>query len=213
METPEIFSLIEAGDATGLAELLGRAPEAVQARNADGLSPLMFACYRMQWELVAPLRAAAGTLDVFEAAAVGDVETLAELLEARPSGAAAWTADGFTALHLAAFFRQPEAVGRLLEAGADPSALARNGSELRPLHSAAASGELESVRLLLDAGADPNAAQAGGFTPLHAAARHGHEEMAAVLLGAGADTTLQTHDGQTASDLAPAGDPVLQLLS
>ena len=41
---------------------------------------------------------------MFEAASLGDVERLAELLDADPSSATAYSADGFTALHFPAFF-------------------------------------------------------------------------------------------------------------
>ena len=64
--------------------------------------------------------------------------------------------DGFTPLHLAAFFGGAEAVRAILARGADPDADADNPLGVRPIHSAAAVGDIESVRALLEAGADPN---------------------------------------------------------
>ena len=77
--------------------------------------------------------------------------------------------DGFTPLHLAAFFGGAEAVRAILARGADPDADADNTFGVRPIHSAAAVGDHASVRALLEAGADPNVEQQGGHTPLDAA--------------------------------------------
>ncbi|HVF04726.1 MAG TPA: ankyrin repeat domain-containing protein [Frankiaceae bacterium] len=135
---------------------------------------------------------------VFEAAAVGDVERLRELL----GDPAATADDGFTPLHLAAFFRHPDAVRFLLERGAPVNAVAGNPMRVQPLHSAAAAGDAECVRLLVEAGADVDARQEGGFVPIHASAQNGDEAAVERLLAAGADPSLATDDGRTAGDLA-----------
>ena len=135
---------------------------------------------------------------VFEAAAVGSVERLDALLD--DPGAVA--EDGFTPLHLAAFFRHPEAVRLLLSRGAPVNAVAANPMRVQPLHSAAAGGDPECVRLLVEAGADVDARQEGGFTPLHACAQNGDEAAVSALLAAGADPVLATDDGRTAADFA-----------
>jgi hypothetical protein len=142
-------------------------------------------------------------LDVFEAAAVGDSGRLADLLAGDPPAARARTADGFTALHYAAFFsRNADCARALLDAGAEPDAVADNDTDLRPINSAAGSGASEIVALLLERGADVDAAQRGGYTALHSAAHNGNEELARVLLAAGADPTRATDDGRTPADLA-----------
>jgi uncharacterized protein len=169
---------------------------------AGGVSPLLEAQYAMDEERVAALLAEGPELDVHEAAAVGDVDRLRELLDGRPELASAVATDGFTALHLAAFFRRPEGVRLLLERGADPNAVAENAMRVTPLHSAAARGDHVAVRLLLAAGADPNARQQGGFVPLHAAVAVGDRELAEMLLAAGADPNARTDDGRTPEDLA-----------
>ena len=125
-------------------------------------------------------------LDLFDAAALGDEAGVRSRLGTDPAASRAWSADGFTALHLAAFLGGPDVVRALVDAGADVTAVARNGMRVQPLHSAAAAGDLESCRLLLDAGADPNAEQHGGFRPLDAALADDDAALAALLQARGA---------------------------
>ena len=86
---------------------------------ADEVSALMQALYTDDTAKVDELLAAGPELDVFEAAALGRVDRLGELLGANPELAQAWSPDRARALHFAAFFRQPEATRLLVERGAD----------------------------------------------------------------------------------------------
>jgi ankyrin repeat protein len=151
--------------------------------------PILGALYTGDRDRAEELAAATGELDVFEAAALGRVDRLQELLRAEPELARSWSPDGFTALHYAAFFGTPEAVGVLIGQGADIEAPARNqefAPEARPLHSAVAAGRADNAVALLDAGADPNARQHGGFTPLMQAEQSGDLDLAELLLRHGA---------------------------
>ncbi len=142
-------------------------------------------------------------LDVFEAASLGRLEVVERLLADDPGLATAWSEDGFTALHFAAFFGGGGPVARaLIQAGADPNARSRNEMTVMPLHSAAAGGHDDVVAELLAAGGDANARQRGGYTPLQAAAENGHGPMVERLLAAGADPAAANDKGQTAADLA-----------
>lgn len=150
--------------------------------------------------------AAAGqTLDVFAAAAVGDDEQVRQRLAEDPAAAAALTADGFTALHLAAFFGTEAATATLLAAGADPASVAANSMRVTPLHSAVAHRDAGITRRLLEAGAPVDAQQEGGYTALHAAAMHGDAEIVHLLLAQGADVTVREDGGRTAADFAQSG--------
>ena len=198
-----VFDLIDAGDRDSLSAELDRDPDLAGERNADGLSPVLYALYNGKQELVQPLLDANPPLDVFDAAAVGRTRGLEELLDAEPELVTAWSPDGFTALHLAAFFGQEDAAKILVERGAEVSLVARNANiHVTPLHSAAAGSHPGIVKLLLEHGADPNAAQDGGFTPLHSAAQNDDRESAEALLDAGADPSLANDDGKTPADLA-----------
>ena len=163
-------------------------------------SELLEALYRGDRDTVEAALAEGPDLTIFEAAAVGDSERVRELLSVQPGAAADWSADGFTALHLAAFFGRETVAATLLERGADVSAVAKNPLRVQPLHSAAAGGHTAVARLLLEHGADPNARQEGGFVPLHAAAQAGNDELYELLLASGADQGAATDDGRTAAD-------------
>jgi ankyrin repeat protein len=156
---------------------------------ASELGPILLALYKGERDRARELAAEAGSLDVFEAAALGDAARVEELLREDPELAKAWTSDGFTALHYAAFFGSPEAVRALVAAGADLDARSTNqefAPEATPLHSAVAAGRMDNAEALLEAGADPNARQHGGFTPLMEAEQRGDLDFAELLIRHGA---------------------------
>ncbi len=153
------------------------------------LSPVLEALYRGDRAEAERLGAEAAELDVFEAAALGDLDRLREILDADGEAVKAWSSDGFTPLHYAAYFDGPHAVRLLLERGAEIEAPARNeefAQEARPLHSAVAAGRGDVAEVLLEAGADPNARQVGGFTPLMAAEQQADLDLAELLIRHGA---------------------------
>jgi ankyrin repeat protein len=167
------------------------------------LSELLQALYRGDDAGVAAIMATAPELDVFEAAAFGRVERLRALLDDDPGLAGAWASDGFTPLHLAAFFRHPDAARLLVERGAPVDVVARNEDiAVTPLQSAVTAGEEEAVALLLERGADPNFRHGAGFTPLQAAAHHGNERIVDQLLAHGGDLALADGRGRTPAEYA-----------
>jgi ankyrin repeat protein len=198
----ELFSAIAEGDVDRVHALLEAEPSLASARDHEGVSALMRARYRLDREMVEAVRARAGDLDVFEAATFGDGARLGTLLGEDPSAATSRSADGFTPLHLAAFFGQPAAARMLLDAGAEVDARGTGWMTGTPLHSAASASHDDVAVLLLRAGADPNARQEGGWTPLHAAAANGDVSLIEALLSAGADPAVPNDDGRTPMDLA-----------
>jgi uncharacterized protein len=202
--TSDMFAAIAAGDLDRVRELIAEDAALAGARDAKGLSAVTQARYHGEGDIVDALLAAGPELDVFESAAVGRLERVRELLDDDPALVTAFSPDGFTPLHLAAFFGHPEIARLLVERDADTNAVARNPMRVMPLHSAAAARQLEIAELLVDHGADVSASQERGFTPLHEAAQDGHIELARLLLGRGADREQTTEDGRRAADFAAA---------
>ena len=198
----DLFAAIEAGDTGGVETILDGDPAAGVARDEGGVSALMRALYRFDSELLEIVRAHAGAFDVFEAAALDEVDRLRAVLDAEPTAATAYSGDGFTALHFAAFFGHPEAAALLIERGAEVDAFGRGWMTGTALHSAVSRLQSDVVRILLEAGANPDVRQSAGWTPLHAAAMNGDLASMELLLGAGADPTAANDEGRSVADLA-----------
>jgi ankyrin repeat protein len=181
---------------------MGDDPALASARDANGVSAVMHAFYSGQRGIGELLIAAKSELDIFEATAAGKSDKVSEILNRGPEAAKQWSADGFTALHFAAFFNRPAIARKLIQCGADIEAIARNPMKVTPLHSAAAAHSGEIVRLLLERGANPNARQQGGWTPLHAAAQDGDAEMVRNLVEHQADPKAKNDDRKTPADIA-----------
>jgi ankyrin repeat protein len=168
-----IFELIDAGDAAGIADLLARDPEAAAAFDEQGLSALMRAAYR-GGDVFAAVRAAEPPLGPFDRIMVGASDGL--------PGPHDWTPDGFTGLHLAAFAHNAGAARALLEAGADPDALATASfARVTPLGTCAFANAVEVARVLLEHGADPDRAVDERARPLDAARHNGFDDLVVLL--------------------------------
>jgi ankyrin repeat protein len=173
----------------------------VHRQEVEGVSEALEALYAGEVEKAHELLPPDEQLSVFEAAAFGRLDALRWILDADPAQATALSDDGFTALHLAVFGGQEEAVRLLLERGADPNALSTNEAvRVPPLGTAAFVRSVPLARLLLDSGADVNGRGEGGFTALHSAAQNGDGDLARLLLERGADKSLATDDGRLPAD-------------
>ena len=151
------------------------------------VSEVRQALYRGDRAAADALIAAGATPNIFDAASLGDARAVREMIDADPSLVHAWSADGFTALHFAAFLGGPDAVRGAGRRGCRRGRGRANAMLVQPLHSAAAHGNVESCRLLLDAGADPNARQQGDFRPIDEAIHTDNAALIALLRERGAD--------------------------
>jgi ankyrin repeat protein len=201
-QTEEPFATIQRGSVDQLKAMLTADPSLIQKKDQHGFSPLMFALYLSRPEMADALTQSSLSLDLFEATALGQTWRVEQLLTQDPELVLQYSADGYTVLHLAAYFGRIETVGLLLRLGALPNAEARHASKVRPLHSACSNGHRAVAGLLLDAGADPNARQTGGYTALHTAAAKGDSALASLLAARGAELHATADDHCTPHDLA-----------
>ena len=185
-----------------MAALVAEDPGLAAARDGNGVSAVLLSRYRFSRPVTDALLAADPDLDVFDAAALGYLDRLRPHLDDDPALANAFATDGFTPLHLAAFFGKTESTRILLDAGAEVNVYSRDDFGVQPLHSAAAGRHHEVCRLLVAAGADLNARQREDYTPLHEAAQHGDGDLVELFLSAGADPTARMGDGETPADTA-----------
>jgi uncharacterized protein len=200
----DLFAAIDAADDGTVERLLATDPAMATARDEDGVSAVLHALYRGHRHTAEAIAAVLPDVDVFEAAGLARAGDVLRLVAADRSLARAWSPDGFTALHYAAFFGDGPTADALLTAGADPDVRSQNEFAVMPLHSAVAGRRHDVVEALVAAGADVNVAQRHGYTPLLGAAENADVETYYFLLDAGADPNAKTDDGRTAADLATA---------
>jgi uncharacterized protein len=200
--TKKLLEAIRAGDKAGLEALLRAEPGLLGFTAPNGSSMMLLAAYYGHPELAEVLVRHGAKADVFEASALGDLETVRRLVRTDPKLVNAFAPDGFYPLGLAAFFGHRAIVEFLLKNGADVKAAARNAQKVTALHGAVARRDVEIVRMLLEAGADANVRQERGFVPLHDAAANGNAALVEMLLKHGARTDAKADDGKTPGEMA-----------
>jgi ankyrin repeat protein len=210
-----LLDAVEAGEHEAALAALA-AGEDVNARGADGTTPLIWAAYHGDAELVSKLIAAGadvnarnefGTSALAEAAIAGYTKVIEALVEGGADVDQA-NPEGETPLMAVARTGNVAAATLLLDAGADVNAIELWGQQ-SALMWAAAQKHPAMIKLLLSRGADVDARGAvrnwerkvireprpkdmnqGGFTPLLYAAREGCIECARELVAGGADLDL-----------------------
>jgi len=222
---------IQAGDRRAALELVAKGAD-VNQTQADGATPLHWAVYRFDRELVQALLKKGARVDVVnrygssplaEAARVANLEIVEMLLEAGADPDIA-NEDGQTPLMLAARTGNVAVAQALVRRGADVNRRERFRQQSAVMW-AAARNHPRMVEFLVSAGADLTVrAQAndwetqitseprvqyrptGGLTPLLYAARAGCLDCVKAMLDAGADEDRPNPDGMTPMIMALDND-------
>lgn len=217
-----LADLIQNGADKAALELLQSGAN-VNAAQADGSTPLLWAVYSVNEELVAALLRREADPDIAnnfgasplsEAARLANLPLVEMLLDAGAEPDRA-NADGQTPLMLAAYNGSVDIAKALVANGADVNAVEQWTGQ-SALMWAAARNHGELAAFLIAAGADVQRRSthfdwssqltseprgqyrpAGGLTPLLFAARSGCIDCARALLQAGADANLPTPEGVT----------------
>jgi ankyrin repeat protein len=196
-DSAAFIDAIKAGEFDRVKTMVSAEPELINARARTGDSAILTAVYHRQKEIVNLLVARGVAMTIFEASAAGEFDRVERLLDDSPASINAFSADGWTPLHLAAFFGHAKLVELLLARGGDVAARSRNANGNTPLHAALAGNHSFAAGLLLGAGADVNAADAAGWQPLHIAAANNNLDAMQTLIAQGADVSAVNVDGKT----------------
>lgn len=202
MDTAGLFDAIKAGEFERVKAMVTANPALVTARARTGESAILTAVYHQQKEIANLLVARGAPLTIFEACAAGELERVERLLDEDGLAVAAYSADGWTPLHLAAFFGHAKIAEVLLARGSDARARSHNPTGNTPLHAALVKNHTMVAGLLLGASGDVNAADAAGWRPLHLAAANSNIELMTLLITQGADVNAPNGEGLTPYALA-----------
>src|SRR5215470_15947306 len=165
---------IEAGDRKAALEMIQR-NATVNAAQPDGTTPLHWAVYRVDEELVKTLLARGAKADVVNSF-------------------------GSSPLAEAARVANPNLVGMLLDAGADAKRANEDGET--PLMLAARTGAVKVAELLVRHGADVNARERfRDQTALMWAAAENHPDMVAFLISKGASVNVRAKASDWANQM------------
>ena len=196
------FEAIRSGDLAAVKSHVQGDASLASARTDSGVSALLTAVYMGRAEIRDFLIASGAALELPEAAAVGNLVRVRELVEKHQANANSFSPDGFPIVALAAFLGHLQVVEYLAANGADIDAPATNGSAYNALTGAVTSGHVAVVQWLLEHGANANYRYSAGYSPLLTAAANGRLDIAKLLLAHGADPHATTNDGKSPLSLA-----------
>jgi ankyrin repeat protein len=198
----QFLDWIKTGEIHKIEDALDRDPGLMYEKTDEGLSSVLLAVYNNHPEIARLIINRGKILDIYEAAAAGDLSRMQVLIDEEPERVHAIGIDGFQPLGLACFFGHLEIVDLLVTLGAQIDSPSRNQLHATPLQSATAAGHINIVRMLLEHGADPNVSEAGGFTPLQTASASGNTDLVRLLMEHGASLDAQADNGKTALQMA-----------
>jgi ankyrin repeat protein len=182
----DLWLAICEGDHASVESIVDERPDLARGRTDEGLPWTLAAVYRGHPGVADLLLRHGAELDPFTAAALGRTDQLKVMLDRGEAALQELSPDGWTPLHLAAFFGHSETAAMLIDRGADLAARSDNEIANTPLHAALAGGRGAVAELLVERGADVNAV-ANGLRPLDIAAGREDQEMETYLIAHGAE--------------------------
>lgn len=204
----DLFEAAQQGDVTVLKRLLAKSSVQVDARDADGNTPLLLAVREHRSAAVELLLDAGASLRIQDtdgltplhiAVRGGDTDMTVLLLDHK-ADILARDNQGWTPLQWAIAADHLDTAKALLDRGAAANVEDQSGAT--PLHWAAANGQLPTLEVLLAKGAAINVTDDDGDTALHWAAAAGQDETVRFLLARGANANLKDRQGRTALQVA-----------
>jgi len=199
---PELFDAIRTGDVAKVRDVLTTDAALVDARNAQGQSAVLMACYMGRKEIRDLLLENGAILELHEAAAAGNLSRVKEIVEEKPELAKGYSPDGFPVMALAAAFGHEDVARYLHGKGAGINAVATNGTGYTALTGAVAGSHDSIAKWLAENGADVNYRYAKGHSPLLEAAANGRIDIVRTLAAYGADLHARTDAGKNALNFA-----------
>lgn len=198
-----LLQLIQSGATAEFATAVADNPSLMEWKDVQGVSALLWSVYLNQPIIRDYLLSLLPDIDIFEAAAVGDAARIAGHLLDAPWATSSYSPDGWTPLHLASAFGNPDTVTALLDGEIEIDAVSKNPQRSTPLHACLGTGKnLQIAEILLEQGANPDARQVRGFTPLILAAIANRRDLVDLLLNYGANPLLPCDWGKTAAAYA-----------
>jgi len=181
-----LIEAIQQGDPAALKLAIAENPTCVNDRDSNGIPALLLALYYRRTDCVHRLLDAGANVDFHLACALNRPDDVAKFLDSDPALISSLTPDGWTALHLAAFFGCEDTARLLLSRGASPTLRSTNQMANLPIHSAAASRQANIVEALLAAGSPVDDKQQGGYTPMDSAVQNKDQATIDTLVRYGA---------------------------
>src|SRR5678816_3355845 len=130
--TADVMKAIQTDDAKSLKNILSQQPELALARDANGNSPFLMSAYFGRSEMLQTLLDLGVKPDVYEACAAGRIDEVQHFIRENRNRVNERSHDGWTPLHLAAFFGHLNIARALLDAGAGMLIISNNNEANLP---------------------------------------------------------------------------------